>query len=215
MSETASTLRSAGAGPVLERSMMLRQVRFNLARATSSGDAMVAGLSAEATRIVDDFNRAAQRNPDAAHAAALRLLGLATLPVVAPSAIGGLTAWRKRKIDRYLRDHLKCTVRIDQLAARVFLSVSHFCRAFRHTYGESPHNYIIRLRLERAQELMLSTRDRLGYIALASGFADQAHLARVFRRKLDETPSAWRHRYLVDARVEVGSRASERSPTGK
>ena len=54
---------------------MLRQVRFNLARVTSSSDAMVAGLPAEAARIVEDFNRAAQRNPNAAHAAALRFPG--------------------------------------------------------------------------------------------------------------------------------------------
>jgi AraC-like DNA-binding protein len=91
-----------------------------------------------------------------------------------------LAPWQKRKIERYLREHLKHPVQVDELAQQLPLSVSYFCRAFKQTFGTSPHEYIIQLRLERARELMLTTTDPLGQIALDCGFGDQAHFQ--FRR---------------------------------
>jgi AraC-like DNA-binding protein len=95
---------------------------------------------------------------------------------------------------------------VDELAGLVPLSVSHFCRAFKETFGDTPHMYIIRLRLELAQSLMLATEDPLSQIALASGLADQAHLTKLFRRVVGETPGAWRRRNLTDAQAEARRR---------
>lgn len=101
-------------------------------------------------------------------------------------------------------------VRLNTVAEQVALSVSYFSRAFKETFGTTPHMHMLRLRLDRAQQLMLTTEDPLSQIALACGLADQAHLSKLFRRVVGETPSAWRRRNLTDAQVEARSRRSSR-----
>ena len=170
-------------------------------------------FSAEAARILDDIGGAVERNPEAARGAALRLVTLLTLPAEAESAgaRGGLAPWQTRKVDRYLREHLEHPVRVDELAELVSLSVSHFYRVFKETFGSTPHAYIIRLRLELAQKLMLTTEMPLSEIALACGLADQSHLSKLFRREVGETPNAWRRRNLTDDQAEARSTCSTRS----
>jgi AraC-like DNA-binding protein len=119
---------------------------------------------------------------------------------------GGLAPWQKRKIERYIRENLEQTMFVEDLAAQVSLSVSHFCRAFKESFGATPHVHIVRLRLELAQRLMLTIADPLSDIALACGMADQAHLSRLFRRGVGETPAAWRRRSLPDSEAEARSR---------
>jgi hypothetical protein len=69
---------------------------------------------------------------------------------------------------------------------------AHFCRAFRESFDESPHKYVMRRRIERAQGLMLQTNLSLAQIAIECGLADQAHLNKSFRRFVGECPGAWR-----------------------
>src|SRR5258706_4263495 len=161
------------------------------------------GIAAEITLILDDIRRALERTPEGARPAALRLVRLLTPPVAARTAgvRGGLAPWQKRKVDRYLREHLTDPIRLDDLAKQIPLSISYFVHSFKETFGETPHMYIIRLRVERAQKLMLETSDALSQIALACGFADQSHFCKAFRRVLGESPNAWRRRNLADAHV--------------
>lgn len=105
---------------------------------------------------------------------------------------GGLSPWQARKVTSHVEAHLDEPIRNEELAALVRLNPSHFGRAFRNSFGESPHEYVIRRRVERAQALMLSTAAPLSEIALDCGLADQAHLSRLFRRIVGETPRAWR-----------------------
>lgn len=83
-------------------------------------------------------------------------------------------------------------IRNSDLAALARLSTFHFIVAFRHRFGSSPHQYIIRRRLEHAQGLMLSTEATLSEVAVECGFADQPHFTRMFRRFAGESPAAWR-----------------------
>lgn len=92
--------------------------------------------------------------------------------------------------------HLDKSIRNEDLAALVRLNTSHFGRAFRSSFGEPPHEYVIRRRVERAQGLMLSTDAPLSSIALECGLADQSHLTRLFRRVTGESPRAWRRARL-------------------
>ncbi|HEV2728016.1 MAG TPA: AraC family transcriptional regulator, partial [Solirubrobacterales bacterium] len=150
---------------------------------------------ADAAGMLDDVRRRIGRDPEGARAAALRLVTLLTSPGGEPVPVrGGLAPWQKRKIDRYIQQRLERPLRVKDLAEQVSLSVSHFCRAFRESFGASPHLHLTRLRVERAQRLMLTTQDPLNQIALACGMADQAHLSKLFRRVVGETPSAWRRR---------------------
>jgi len=105
---------------------------------------------------------------------------------------GGLAPWQLRKVRAHVEAQLDETILIDDLAEVAELSPGHFCRAFKASTGETPHGYIVRQRIRRAQQLMLDTTDTLSQIACACGLTDQAHLTRLFRRILNETPLAWR-----------------------
>ena len=94
--------------------------------------------------------------------------------------------------DGAYRDQSDTTVRTKDLAALVELSSFHFCRAFRDSFGDSPHAYVTRRRIERAQGLMLTTNNSLSQVAMDCGLADQAHFNRLFRRFVGESPGAWR-----------------------
>ena len=167
---------------------------------TYPGSSIPAEFLANAVRMLDDVRLAVEMNPENARAAALRLVEFLAEPAAAElgDIRGGLAPWQKRKVDRYLREHLDQPLRLDGLADQANLSVSHFCRAFAKTFGDTPHTYIIRLRLELAQKMMLTTRDPLSQIALACGLADQAHLSKLFRRWVGATPSAWRRNNIAD-----------------
>jgi AraC family transcriptional regulator len=111
----------------------------------------------------------------------------------APSASrGGLAPWQIRKVSAYIDTYLDSTISTADLAGLVRLSLFHFCRAFRASFGKSPHTYVMRRRVERAQGMMLRTRLSLAQIAIECGLADQAHLSKSFRRFVGESPGAWR-----------------------
>ena len=117
-------------------------------------------------------------------------------PQAAPAAPGttrqGLAPWQVRRVLAYIDANLDKSIRNKDLAAVARLSEFHFNVAFHNSVGDSPHEYIIRRRMERAQGLMLSTDAPLSQIAVECGLADQAHFTRLFRRVVGETPAAWR-----------------------
>jgi AraC family transcriptional regulator len=107
-------------------------------------------------------------------------------------ARGGLAPWQIRKLITYIDVNLDRTITTRCLAEVARLSSFHFCRAFRDSFGDSPHGYVIRRRMERAQGLMLTTNSSLGRIAAECGLADQAHFNKLFRKFAGESPGAWR-----------------------
>jgi AraC-like DNA-binding protein len=151
--------------------------------------------------ILDDVRQSLAHNPAAAQAGIARLLAILDRNEVVAGfpayARGGFAPWQRRRVETYLTDNLEGTVQIKTLAKMVSLSASHFCRAFKQTFGRTPHNYLTGLRVERAKQLMRSTAEPLSQIALACGLADQAHLCKVFRRCVGHTPSAWRRLHQV------------------
>src|ERR1700734_2248717 len=72
-------------------------------------------------------------------------------------AVGGLAPGQIRQITRYIEGNLAATIRIRELAAIVRVSPSHFSRAFKESFADTPHRYVMRRRMERAQALMLTT----------------------------------------------------------
>lgn len=81
---------------------------------------------------------------------------------------------------------------LEAMAEQVGFSPYHFARLFRHTTGESPHQFVLRQRIEAVQRLLRETDAPLAQIALESGFANQSHLTRTFKRYLGVTPKAYR-----------------------
>jgi AraC-like DNA-binding protein len=105
---------------------------------------------------------------------------------------GGLAPWQIRKVASHIEANLDKPIKSGDLAALLDLTPCHFSRAFRNSFGNSPLEYVIRRRMERAQGLMLSTGAPLSQIALECGLADQAHFSRLFRRTVGESPKVWR-----------------------
>jgi transcriptional regulator GlxA family with amidase domain len=119
-----------------------------------------------------------------------------------------LTAWQRRRVLEHIETNLAIPLRNRELAALVDFSEFHFNVAFRNSLGTSPHEFLIRRRIERAQQLMLSTDMPLCDIAFECGLADQAHLSRLFRKVAGETPAAWRKSRVCEAAGPSGGRVS-------
>jgi AraC family transcriptional regulator len=108
---------------------------------------------------------------------------------------GGLAPWQARRVTSYVADNLGGRIRTTDLAAVAQLSASHFTRAFKETFGETPLGYVSRQRMRYAQDLMLKSGECLSQIALTCGHCDQSHFTRVFRRKVGMSPRAWRRQF--------------------
>jgi AraC family transcriptional regulator len=119
----------------------------------------------------------------------------------------GLPSWQANRLRSYIESKLDSTIRATDLAGVVRLSASHFFRAFRKSFGESPAAYIMKRRMLRAQGLMLKSRMPLSQVALDCGMCDQPHLSRAFRRIIGTTPAAWRRQFIL--RPTSGEGASE------
>jgi len=105
---------------------------------------------------------------------------------------GGLATWQANRTLAYIEANLASRMEIADLANAVALSKSHFSRAFKHSVGFSPMEYVILRRVERAKAMISSTKEALADVALACGFADQAHLNRRFREIVGISPGRWR-----------------------
>jgi len=105
---------------------------------------------------------------------------------------GGLAPWQMRRVIAYIETNIDAKTKTKDLASLVSLSTFHFSRAFKDSFGISPHGYVTRRRLEHAQGLMLATNAALAEIAAGCGLADQAHLNKLFVRFFGETPGSWR-----------------------
>ena len=113
-------------------------------------------------------------------------------PQEAPDGRGRLLAWQARKVRDYIDSHIAGAVPVADLCALVQRSEAHFSRSFKRTFGESPHGFVVRRRVELAAQYMLTTDASLSDIALRCGFTDQAHLCKHFRQAMGQTPAAWR-----------------------
>lgn len=97
----------------------------------------------------------------------------------------------KRAID-YIDAHLDQQLLMDELASTAALSVPHFARVFRETFGMTAHAYVTRQRIERAKRHLRETRAPVTSIAFACGFGSSSHFATVFRTHVGVSPSRYR-----------------------
>jgi AraC family transcriptional regulator len=96
----------------------------------------------------------------------------------------------RRVIERM--HNLGTELSLQVLAKESGYSRVHFVRMFRAATGYTPHNYLLKLRVDRVRELLANSRLSLTDIALECGFSSHSHLSRVFRQVLGATPSAYR-----------------------
>jgi len=103
---------------------------------------------------------------------------------------GGLSGVARRRVLEMIDARLDARLTVEMLAREVGLSPAHFARAFKETMGQAPHQYLLWLRLERARRLLELCGADLSGIAQRTGFADQAHFTRLFKRAYRITPGA-------------------------
>jgi AraC-like DNA-binding protein len=118
---------------------------------------------------------------------------------------GGLAGWQIARVRSFIDGNLHRTIHASDLSAVARRSTAHFSRLFKQAFGEPPHAYVVRRRLEEACHLMLTSSASLSEIALSVGFSDQSHLCKHFRQALGQSPSNWRRER--EAPEAVGPRA--------
>ena len=92
----------------------------------------------------------------------------------------------------FMANNFGHSIQIEDLAREVGMSQSHFSRMFKQVIGDTPYQFLMRYRVERAAEMLTNTEKPLLDIALGCGFSDQAHLTRVFKQVNGVTPRVWR-----------------------
>jgi AraC family transcriptional regulator len=101
---------------------------------------------------------------------------------------------RIRRVTDYVRANLAEDLSIAELADQAGLSSFHFARVFRRETGETPHQFVTRLRLEEAARLLRATDRTVLQIALEVGFENASHFSVQFKRGYGATPLAFRLR---------------------
>jgi AraC family transcriptional regulator len=105
---------------------------------------------------------------------------------------GGLGSARLRRIKELVHAKMEDDLSLDEMAQSAGLSTAHFARMFRKSTGETPHQFVLRQRLERAKSMLLAPDARVLDVAVACGFKTQQHFAQAFRDLWGITPTEYR-----------------------
>jgi AraC family transcriptional regulator len=164
---------------------------------SSPADVLFGYLAVSLAELLETAKRELDRDREAAKAS------LATASSILQSEIerrsratdarpGALAAWQIARVRAFIDRNLHRTIYNSDLSAVARRSPAHFSRSFKQAFGEPPHAYVVRRRLERACHLMITSSASLSEIALSVCFSDQAHLCRLFRQVFGQSPASWR-----------------------
>lgn len=106
-----------------------------------------------------------------------------------------LSAGQRQRLTDYIEAHLHDSLSLSTLAAVLGLGVCSFARRFRNSFGLAPHAFVTARRVLRARHLLADPARVPKQVAADCGFADQAHLNRVFKAHTGMTPGEFRSRY--------------------
>ena len=109
---------------------------------------------------------------------------------------GGLAPARLRRVKELVHAKMEDELTLIEMAQAAELSPAHFSRIFRKSTGETPHQFVLRQRVERAKEMLSEAEMRVLDVAVACGFKTQQHFARVFRRVCGASPTDYRSEVL-------------------
>lgn len=117
----------------------------------------------------------------------------------------GLSRRALRLALTYIEQHLGDPFTLEDLARAVGVSRFHFARLFRVSTGESPMEFLLRSRIERAKQILMTSDRRMSEIAATLGFCDQSHFSRSFRRYAGVTPRQFARTHNESAQAEANA----------
>lgn len=104
---------------------------------------------------------------------------------------------RMRRVHDYMRAHVGNPLTLTELGKVACVSRFHLIRMFKQVYGETPHQRLLKLRMEEACRRLRSTEEDIARIAAECGFASPAHFAAAFRQHFGITPTAYRQQTAI------------------
>ncbi|HEX8747855.1 MAG TPA: AraC family transcriptional regulator [Pyrinomonadaceae bacterium] len=105
---------------------------------------------------------------------------------------GGLSGQKLRAVTDFIADNYEQDLSLTELARAAGMSTFHFAREFKRATGTTPHQYLIKFRVERAKALLAESEMPLVEVGFRSGFSHQSHFSRLFRRLTGTTPLSYR-----------------------
>ena len=124
---------------------------------------------------------------------AVHLLRYYSISTLRPATFtGGLSAAKLKQVTDFIGDNYSHDVKLAELAQVAGMSSFHFAREFKRTTGTTPHQYLIKFRVERAKALLAKNDVPLIEVSLRSGFSHQSHFTRLFRKITGTTPHSYR-----------------------
>jgi len=122
---------------------------------------------------------------------------------------GGLNSARLRRIKELVDAKMEGDLSLEEMAQSVGLSTAHFARMFRKSTGGTPHQFVLRQRLERAKGMLRAPDARVLDVALACGFKTQQHFAQVFRGVWGVSPTEYRQELVGSEETGASEARSE------
>jgi len=154
-------------------------------------------LASSLVQILETAKRDLERDREAAKALLAKASSILQSEIerrsgASDSGTGGLAGWQIARVRAFIDKNLHSTIHTKDLSAVARRSAAHFARSFKQSFGESPHAYVMKRRLETACHLMMTSSESLSQIALTVGFSDQSHFCKRFKQAFGESPSNWR-----------------------
>ncbi len=118
-----------------------------------------------------------------------------------------LSLVKLRRVMELIEQRLENQVTLGEMAAVAGLSAWHFARAFKLATGSSPHSFLLRRRLVKADTMLRQTTTAVSDVAVKTGFCDQSHLSMHFRRATGMTPARWRKSFVSAPQLEISAAA--------
>jgi|GEM_PF-3462962 len=109
-----------------------------------------------------------------------------------------LSPFKMKKIEQFVNENIDKTITTTHLAQIAGLSVYHFTRKFKKATTLTPHQYVNRLKMERAKDLLISTEEPIIQVGFETGFNNPSHFSQIFKNFFGITPLSFRKRLSFD-----------------
>lgn len=99
---------------------------------------------------------------------------------------------------KWIAQHLNENITIQKIASQVYMNPTYICEYFKNQTGETVLDFVTRIRMEKARDLLLTTNLKIYDISVKVGYTDTKYFSKLFKKQLGETPSKYREKIILD-----------------